>query len=142
MSDSNEHLISFSAWLMNDAFPNFPRAACMGKDPEMWVQKNKGNNQARKICRGSKREGTPPCPHLDECTAWAKGTVGTASQMRGVILGWYEAPFVKGSCRTDRVYPIGLCQECETPFSKISNKRKFCSPECQQIHLLRRVSKA
>lgn len=107
--------------------PHFPNAACKGKDPEMWVHQSggDGNVAARRICRGDSRYNTPACPHLAECTAWAKSLVGTPAELTGVITGWHESS-------DSQVYDLRPCERCRKMFASSQGTKRFCTEHCRK----------
>lgn len=107
--------------------PDLPNAACKGKDPEMWIHQpgGDGNAAARRICRGDQRTETPACPHLTECTAWARSLVGTPAELVGVIAGWHESSKAQ-------IYQLRPCQRCRKMFSSSQRTKRFCTEHCRR----------
>lgn len=131
----DDNRFRIKTFLAEYAAPDFPNAACVGHDPNMWVmrQDTTVNDRAREICRGT--ISRKPCPHLAECTGWACGLVGTTEELSGVILGNYESPSEKSKKekpRDLREFPIRRCKHpfCNREF--ISTTKLYCTETCRR----------
>lgn len=133
--------VHFRIFSDKNAPPDFPHAACIPKNnpaayPDMWFLQSPGslaNEKARAFCRGNKRDRIPPCPHLRECTDWAKKLEGTPDELFSHIAGEYESPRKqKKKQQKSRAYASVLrtCPVCSEEF--ISNKKTYCSNSCKE----------
>src|SRR5690349_11697746 len=91
------------------SLPSLPRAACRGKDPNLFMpRRGESAGPAKAICRG--------CPELDACRAFA---LAASTQLKGVWggLSQYDRVAIR---RPNRRKQKGIRMNGSTPVTTVT----------------------